>query len=296
MTARLPMSFQRIAYEALEVCNGVELAALEAAVARTGLGEGATAIDIGTGNATVAIHLARRFGLAVTAIELDPVMAELARSRIAAAGLGAEVALIVAGAAAVLAETPPVDLIVALGTTDVSGEGRPTPEAGFRALRRSLKPGGWLLWGEIVWRGEPPAPLRQIVELTNLYTDDAGWRAAALAAGFEVVEFAVENQSVDGDEDTAGRVRCMGEAGDITQFIRREVHGLRTGREFLQSQVDRIGASSGNDVVWSPDACKNVSVTIKTSGKRVSRTTNSCNKKPKVNFSVRVTCQSFRFA
>ena len=188
MTARLPMSFQRIAYEALEVCNGVELAALEAAVARTGLGEGATAIDIGTGNATVAIHLARRFGLAVTAIELDPVMAELARSRIASAGLGAEVALIVAGAAAVLAETPPVDLIVALGTTDVSGEGRPTPEAGFRALRRSLKPGGWLLWGDIVWRGEPPAPLRQIVELANLYTDDAGWRAAALAAGFEVVE------------------------------------------------------------------------------------------------------------
>jgi hypothetical protein len=32
MTARLPMSFQRIAYEALEVCNGVELAALEAAM------------------------------------------------------------------------------------------------------------------------------------------------------------------------------------------------------------------------------------------------------------------------
>lgn len=180
------MSFQRIAYEVREVCNGVELATLEAAVARTGLGEGATAIDIGTGNATVAIHLARRFGLTVAAIELDPVMAELARSRIEAAGVGAGVSLTVARAAGVLGTTPPVDLIVALGTTDVSGEGRPTPGAGFIALRRGLKPGGWLLWGDVVWRAEPPAPLRQIMELSNLYTDDAGWRAAAGAAGLEV--------------------------------------------------------------------------------------------------------------
>jgi len=65
------MSFQRIAYEALEVCNGVELATLEAAVVRTGLGVDAVAIDIGTGNATVAIHLARRFGLAVAAIAVE---------------------------------------------------------------------------------------------------------------------------------------------------------------------------------------------------------------------------------
>lgn len=188
MTSAFPMTFQRAAYEVREVCNGVEMATLEAAVARTGLGAGASAIDIGTGNATVALHLAHRFGLTVTAIELDPGMADLARTRIEAAGAGDRVALIVARAAEVLARTEPVDLIVALGTTDVSGEGRPTPEAGFVALRRSLKPGGWLLWGDIVWRSEPPAPLRQITEVTNQYTDDAGWRAAAAAAGFEVVE------------------------------------------------------------------------------------------------------------
>jgi hypothetical protein len=95
-----------------------------------------------------------------------------------------------------LARTEPVDLIVALGTTDVSGEGRPTPEAGFIALRRSLKPGGWLLWGDVVWRTEPPAPLRQITEVTNLYTDDAGWRAAAAAAGFEVLDGRISPQEV----------------------------------------------------------------------------------------------------
>ncbi|MDP2117629.1 MAG: class I SAM-dependent methyltransferase [Brevundimonas sp.] len=188
MSTASPMSFQRIAYEVLEVCNGVEMSAIEAAVARTGLEPGARAIDIGTGNAGVAIRLAERFGLVVSAIELDPVMAELARLRIDEAGARDRVSLTVGRAAEALAQTLPVDLIVALGTTDVTGEGRPTPEAGFAALRRRLKPGGWLLWGDIVWRAEPPAPLRQITEVTNLYTDDAGWRAAATAAGFEVVD------------------------------------------------------------------------------------------------------------
>ncbi len=189
-----PMSLQRIGYEVREVCNGVEMSAIEAAVARTGLGEGATAIDIGTGNAAVAIRLAQRFGLTVAAIELDPVMAELARSRIEAADAGDQVSLTVARAAEVLARTEPVDLIIALGTTDVTGEGRPTPEAGFIGLRQRLKPGGWLLWGDVVWRTEPPAPLRQITEATNLYTDDAGWRAAAVAAGFEVVDGRISPQ------------------------------------------------------------------------------------------------------
>lgn len=193
---RRPLTFQRIAYEVLEVCNGVEIAAIEAAIARTGLGGGATAIDIGTGNATVAIHLARRFGLSITAVELDPDMADLAQARIDAAAVGDRVSLKVSRSAAVLAATAPVDLIVALGTTDVSGEGRPTPEAGFIALRRSLKPGGWLLWGDVVWLSDPPAPLRQITEATNLYTDDAGWRAAAVAAGFEVIEGRLSSQTV----------------------------------------------------------------------------------------------------
>lgn len=179
-------SFQRIAYEALTVCNGVTMTALEAAVARTGLAPGATAIDIGAGNAAVALHLADRFGLRVTTIEYDPVMAELARARIEAAAPSAPVTLRVGAAADVLAQSAPVDLIVALGTTDVTGEGRPTPEAGFAALRRNLVPGGWLLWGDVVWLAEPPPPLRQITEATNLYTDDSGWRAAAVAAGFEV--------------------------------------------------------------------------------------------------------------
>ena len=240
--ARPSMSFQRIAYECREVCNGVELATLEAAVALTGLGPGATAIDIGTGNASVAIRLARRFGLTIAAIELDPVMADLARSRIVAAGAEDRVALTVGPAADVLAKALPVDLIVALGTTDVTGEGRPTPEAGFTALRRKLKPGGWLLWGDIVWRAVPPAPLRQLIEATNLYTDDKGWRSAALAAGFQVCEGWISPQAVFDayaeDAVTAARAWLVAnpdapEAGTIRFHADRVEAVMGFGRDYL---------------------------------------------------------------
>lgn len=187
-------SYNRIAYEALEVCNGVTMAAVEGAVARTGLGAGSTAADVGTGNAGVAIRMAQAFGLTVTAIEYDPVMAELARERIAAAGV--DVVLTVGAAADVLADLPPLDLITALGTTNINGEGRPTPEAGFAFLKTRLKPGGYLLWGDLVWIAEPPGPLRQIAEATNLYTDDMGWKTAAESAGFEFVWSEVSPQPV----------------------------------------------------------------------------------------------------
>ncbi|RZJ20226.1 MAG: class I SAM-dependent methyltransferase, partial [Brevundimonas sp.] len=190
----MSISYNRIAYEALEVCNGVTMAAVEAAVARTGLGVGATAVDVGTGNAGVAIRLAQGFGLAVTAIEYDPGMAALARARIDDADAAVE--LVVGSAAEVLADRPPPDLITALGTTNITGEGRPTPEAGFAFLKTRLTPGGWVLWGDLVWIAEPSTPLRQIAEATNQYTDDAGWKRAAEAAGFEVVWSGLSAQAV----------------------------------------------------------------------------------------------------
>ena len=58
-------------------------------------------LDIRPGD-QVAIRLAGRFGLTVSAIELDPVMAELAQRRIDEAGAGDRVSLTVGRAAAVL--------------------------------------------------------------------------------------------------------------------------------------------------------------------------------------------------
>lgn len=193
-TFAMSTSYNRIAYEALEVCNGVTLQAVEDVLARAAPKPGGRAADVGTGNATVAIRLAMAFGLKVTAIEYDPVMAGLARERIAAAG--ADVDLVVGAAAEALADLPALDLITALGTTNINGEGRPTPEVGFAFLKTRLAPGGHLLWGDLVWIAEPPPPLRQVAEATNQYTDDTGWKAAAEAAGFEVIWSEVSPQTV----------------------------------------------------------------------------------------------------
>lgn len=179
------INFNRIAYEALQVCNALSLDAVEAAVAEAGLPSSARALDIGTGNAAVPIRLAERFGFVVTAVELDPGMAELARARIAAAGVAVD--LVEARSGDVLAASAPFDLITAIGTIEPAGAGLRDPAGVFAGLAVHLTPGGFLLWGDVVWKGEPPEPLRQMMELNNTYADDAGWRAAAASAGLAVI-------------------------------------------------------------------------------------------------------------
>lgn len=181
----MKMSFHRIAYEALDVCNAVPMAVVDKMVAQAALRPGDRAIDIGCGNAAVSIRLADRFGLVVAAVEMDPAMAHLARSR----SVGhANVTVHEAPAGSILTMGAPWDLAVCLGATDPSGEGLRDPSQMLAAIWRRLKPEGWLLWGDLTWLSEPPPPLRQIVEISGDYTDHAGWQAAARIAGFEVVQ------------------------------------------------------------------------------------------------------------
>lgn len=179
------MSFHRIAYEALKVCNALEMATIDAALARSGLAAGSRALDIGCGNGAIAVHLAERYGLSVTAVELDPSMAALARARIERSK-GA-VVLQEGRSGDLLNAQPPFDLISAIGSTDPVGDGRRDPAEIFAGLREHLTRGGWLLWGDLVWTDAPPEPLRLITEMNNTYATDAGWRAAANHAGLEVV-------------------------------------------------------------------------------------------------------------
>ncbi|GAD58593.1 SAM-dependent methyltransferase [Brevundimonas abyssalis] len=170
----MAVNFNHIAYEALEVCNAVSWDAVREAVAAAGLKPGALALDLGAGNATVAIGLARDFGLKVRAVERDPVMAALASRRIAASGQGERVELLVRDSSEVLDHAPLPDLITVLGATDAAAPGLRDPVAVFARLKNAVAPGGRLLWGEPFWKAEPSAPLRQIVEMTNSYQTDAG--------------------------------------------------------------------------------------------------------------------------
>lgn len=192
----MAQSFHCIAYEALDVCNAIEMATIEAAVARTGLAAPARALDIGCGNGAVAIRLAEAFGLDVVAVEMDPAMADLARGRAAASEASGQISVRTGTAAPVLAEGAQWNLISALGSTDPAGGGLREPSAIFAALAGHLRPGGWLLWGDLTWVGEPSAPLRQIVEITNAYADAEGWQAAARTAGLDVVSVEISDQAL----------------------------------------------------------------------------------------------------
>ena len=181
------VAFHHIAYHPLAVCNALSMDRLEATVGRAGLKADAPAMDIGCAYGEVSIHLARTFGAQVTAVELDPVMAEGAEARIRAAGLTDRISLRRETSAAALAALPALDLIVAIGTTEPAGKGLRDPAAVFAALSEHLTPGGALVWGDLFWKEEPPAPLRQLVETGGYYVGHDEWQAAARAAGLTVV-------------------------------------------------------------------------------------------------------------
>ncbi len=190
------MTYNRIAYEALDVCNALTMEAVVEAVAKAGLRPGDRAIDIGSGNAAVAIRLSQEFGLAVDAVERDPLMAELAAQRIAKAGASG-VTLRVTGSAEVLTATPPVQLIIVIGATDAAAPGLRDPVAVFARLAEHLIPGGCLLWGEPFWTAEPSAPFRQLIAVTNDYQTHEGWQEAARAAGLEVVSTHISDPATE---------------------------------------------------------------------------------------------------
>ena len=180
-------TYHSIAYAGFEVANPVSLDAILALVARTGLPPGAVVVDIGAGAGGVSVALARDAGLNVKAIERYPDMADMIRGRADAADVSDRVEIVAEGSATALDRFAPSDLIVALGSTEAAGPGVRAAADIFSTLASKLASPGWLLWGDLTWRGEPPAPLRQVIAATGDYATHEGWQAAAQAAGLEII-------------------------------------------------------------------------------------------------------------
>jgi SAM-dependent methyltransferase len=192
-------TYHSLAYAGFEVANPVSLAAILALVGRTGLPAGAIALDIGAGAGGVSVALAKTSGFHVRAIERYPEMAAMIRDRAARAGVADRVTVVAEGSATALARLAPADLIVALGSTEPAGPGRRAAPDIFSGLSDHLASPGWLLWGDLTWKGEPPAPLRQVIGATGDYATHDGWLEAAGAAGLEAVSAAL---APDDDWDT----------------------------------------------------------------------------------------------
>ncbi|MFS0741217.1 class I SAM-dependent methyltransferase [Brevundimonas sp. 3P9-tot-E] len=198
------VAFHHIAYQPLAICNALSMERLEATAARAGLHPDATVMDIGCAYGEISMRLARVFDARVTAVELDPVMADGAEARIQAAGLADRITVRRETSATALKDHAPLDLIVAIGATEPAGAGLREPALVFSALAERLAPGGALLWGDLFWKSEPPAPLRQLVETSGYYVSHEEWQAAAREDGLEVA-----SAEISGDAEWAAYRTAM---------------------------------------------------------------------------------------
>jgi cyclopropane-fatty-acyl-phospholipid synthase len=128
---------------------------LELVCTKLGLQEGQRVLDVGCGWGSFALHAARHHGVAVTGITLSPPQAELARRRVAEAGLEDRVEIRVADYRQLADE--PFDAISSIGMVEHVGAAQ--IDAYSHQLAKMLRPGGQLLNHGIarVRHGEPEA-------------------------------------------------------------------------------------------------------------------------------------------
>jgi len=161
-------------------------------------------------------------------------MAAMIQARVAATGLQERVHVVCENSATALDRLSPVDLIVALGTTEAAGQGLRDPAGILGGLAAHLRRRGHILWGDLFWRGDPPGPLRQIIGMTGDYATDDGWRSAAAEAGLDCV--AAEMSS-----DVAWDAFFGGADAKVRAWL--EAHPAVPEAEAIRARADQIKAT-----------------------------------------------------
>ncbi|WP_029086745.1 SAM-dependent methyltransferase [Brevundimonas aveniformis] len=170
------------AYPHMGIANPVSEDAVSAMLELTGLEPGDRAAELGCGNGALARLLAG-WGLRVLAVDRSAAMAGLARRRMDEAGLSKAVEVVAGDAADVAEARGPFRLVAAVGTTRLGD---------FDHLAGWVEPGGWLLWGDLFFRG---APVPAFVAAGLDYDTDAGWRARGQTAGLELVDTRISEEA-----------------------------------------------------------------------------------------------------
>lgn len=172
-----------VAYERIGLANPVSEAVVASLLDLTDLEPGDRAAELGCGNAALALLLAGG-GLDVIAVDRGEAMAALAARRVAASSeLPGRVQVRQGEAGDIAAQEGPFRLVSVVGATALTD---------FDALSSWIEPGGWLLWGDIVWRSPP----KDGVQPAGMdYDTDEGWRMRAQRAGLELVQARPSNES-----------------------------------------------------------------------------------------------------
>ena len=176
-----PGKFTYLSYRRHRICNPFSFELLERTLSFAELKPGEVAFDLGCGNAVIAAWLAERYGLAVKAVERFEPVAEMARETAATVKGPGRVEVVVSTAAPFLEQAGRCRLMTAIGTVNLLPDAR-EPNEVFAALKASIEPGGYLLWGDPFWK-KPPSDRLRAVFANERYQTHPAYVEAGEAAG-----------------------------------------------------------------------------------------------------------------
>jgi cyclopropane-fatty-acyl-phospholipid synthase len=225
-------------------------AKLDLVAAKLMLREGMRVLDVGCGWGSFAIHAARNHGATVTGVTISPAQAELAREKVAAAGLSDRVEILLTD----YRRLPPstFDAIASIGMAEHVGASRIDLYA--RTLFSLLRPGGTLLNHAIATLDPGHEPHNDLFSTRYVFPDGeplalSRVQLALERAGFETehVEGFREDYVLTLDHWARRLDRRLAEAEAIagperTRIWRLYLRAARHGFADLQTSVYQIRA------------------------------------------------------
>ncbi len=138
----------------LEVLHPGGLEKTDALAQMCGVGPGTRVLDVGSGRGAAVIHLARRFGCAVTGVDRMEAMVASSAERSRKAGLAGRVSFVHGDALALPFDDAAFDAVLSECTTTLVDT-----ERAFAELVRVTRRGGMVGDADMTWRRPPPTVL-----------------------------------------------------------------------------------------------------------------------------------------
>jgi len=174
--------FTTIAHRRHQYCNPLDPAALERVLGLADLRAGQQVLDVGCGKATLLVHLAERYGVRCTGVDINASFLGEGRAESERRGVAKAVTLVEIEASRWEVPTASFDLGACIGSTHAFGTYRDT----LRQLARLVRRGGHVLVGEGYWKRAPaPEYLARLEATADDYVTHEGNIEVGAAEGLE---------------------------------------------------------------------------------------------------------------
>jgi cyclopropane-fatty-acyl-phospholipid synthase len=219
---------------------------LELIAGKLALAPGMSVLDVGCGWGSFAIHAAQNYGVNVIGVTLSPPQAELARERVARAGLSERVEIRVADYRQL--EPSSFDAIASIGMAEHVGERQIDRYA--RSLLALLRPGGLILNHAIAALDPEDKPLEDVFSTRYVFPDGEPLSLSRVELAFERAGF--HTQHVEGfREDYAITLRHWSARLDEHLERAQELAGAERTRVWrLYLRAARHGFEVANNAVY----------------------------------------------